>query len=208
VNHDVKNGLAPIRNVLRHLVEVAERDPAALARVLGERRATLEQSVAYLEQLARNYAHPSPALRGDATDPRPIVRAVADAVTATRVVLQLPDVLPAVRADAVVLQRILENLVANAVDALEGKPGTVTIGAHPQGDGANRRVRFTVADTGRGMTRAELDRALEGAHSTKAGGTGVGLAVVQRLIGELGGSLRAESAPGAGSTFTVEVPAS
>jgi signal transduction histidine kinase len=57
------------------------------------------------------------------------------------------------------------------------------------------------------MTRTELDRALEGAHSTKAGGTGVGLAVVQRLIGELGGSLRAESSPGRGSTFVVEIPA-
>lgn len=207
VNHDVKNGLAPIRNVLRHLVQVAEREPASLARVLSERRGTLEASVAYLEQLARTYARSSPALAGTVTDPRPVVEAIAAAVTAVDVRLRLPDTLPAVRADAIVLQRILENLVSNAVDAIEEGRGTVTIDVETVRDGAHPRVRFTVTDTARGMTREELARALEGSFTTKPGGTGVGLAVVQRLVREIGGSLRADSSPGSGSTFVVEIPA-
>ena len=105
-----------------------------------------------------------------------------------------------------VLRRILDNLVSNAVDALEGKPGTVTIGAQAIGIGADRRVRFTVADTGRGMTRQELDRAFDDFHTTKPNGTGLGLSVVRRLLTDVGGAVRAETAPGEGSTFTVDLP--
>ena len=62
VNHDVKNGLAPIRNVLRHLSQVARQDPANLPQVYESRSGTLDSSVEYLETLAQNYARLSPAV--------------------------------------------------------------------------------------------------------------------------------------------------
>ena len=207
VNHDIKNGLAPIRNVLRHLAQTAEREPATLATVYAERRGTLEASVEYLDELARTYARLSPALGRGTTDPRPVVLEVARGVSGATVELHMADVLPRVRADAVVLHRILDNLVSNAVDALEGKPGTVTVAAEPAGMGAERSVRFTISDTGRGMTRAELDRAFNDFYTTKPAGTGLGLSVVRRLLTDVGGSVRAETAPGEGSTFTIEIPA-
>jgi signal transduction histidine kinase len=207
VNHDIKNGLAPIRNVIRHLAQVAEREPVTLPTVFLERRGTLESSVEYLDALARNYARLSPSLTRATTDPRPIVLEVARAVSGATVELRVPEQLPPVRADAVVLQRILDNLVSNAVDALEGKPGTVTIGAGAVGEGAEQRVRFTVADTGRGMTREELKRAFDDFHTTKPAGTGLGLSVVRRLLTDVGGSVKADTAPGEGTTFTVEIPA-
>ncbi len=207
VNHDIKNGLAPIRNVLRHLAQIAEREPATLAAVYAERRGTLEASVEYLDDLARTYARLSPALGRGATDPRPVVLEVARGVGAVTVDVRVPDALPKIRADAVVLHRILDNLVSNAVDALDGKPGTVTIAAEPVSSGAERRVRFTVSDTGRGMTRAELDRAFNDFYTTKAAGTGLGLSVVRRLLTDVGGSVKADTAPGEGSTFTIEIPA-
>ena len=60
VNHDIKNGLVPIRNVLHHLDQVAREEPAALPGVFEERKATLESSVQYLDTLARNYARLAP----------------------------------------------------------------------------------------------------------------------------------------------------
>jgi signal transduction histidine kinase len=207
VNHDIKNGLAPIRNVLRHLAQITEREPATLAAVYAERRGTLEASVEYLDELARTYARLSPTLGREATDPRPVVLEVARGVSAATVDVRVPDALPKIRADAVVLHRILDNLVSNAVDSLEGKPGTITIAAEPVGSGAERRVRFTVSDIGRGMTRAELDRAFNDFYTTKAAGTGLGLSVVRRLLTDVGGSVKADTAPGEGSTFTIEIPA-
>jgi signal transduction histidine kinase len=207
VNHDIKNGLAPIRNVLRHLAQTAEREPDTLAAIYAERRGTLESSVEYLDELARTYARLSPALGRGVTDPRPVVLEVARGVSGVAVDVRVPDTLPKIRADAVVLHRILDNLVSNAVDALDAKPGTVTVAAEPVGSGAERRVRFTVSDTGRGMTRAELDRAFNDFYTTKAAGTGLGLSVVRRLLTDVGGSVKADTAPGEGSTFTIEIPA-
>jgi signal transduction histidine kinase len=209
VNHDIKNGLAPIRNVLRHLGQLAEREPAALAATFIERRGTLESSVEYLDALARNYARLSPTLGHGPIDARPVVLDIARAAMSdtTRVDVKLTDPLPAVGIDAVVLKRILDNLVSNAVEALEGKPGTITITGAAVPRGEEKRVRFTVADTGRGMTREELDRAFGDFHTTKPAGTGLGLSVVRRLLTDVGGSVRAETTPGEGTTFTIEIPA-
>jgi len=207
VNHDIKNGLTPIRNVIRHLTQTAEREPHRMASIYAERRATLESGVEYLDELARNYARLSPVLRRGPTDPRPVVMAVARGVVGATVNLVLPDKLPTIRADGIVLRRILDNLVSNAVDALAGKDGTITIAAETLGNGAEKRVRFTVADTGRGMTRDELERAFNDFYTTKSTGTGLGLTVVRRLAADVGGSVRAETAPGRGTTFMVEVPA-
>src|SRR5687768_3381520 len=55
INHDIKNGLIPIRNVMRHLTQVERDEPGALPAVFAERRQTLDSSVAYLETLATSY---------------------------------------------------------------------------------------------------------------------------------------------------------
>lgn len=207
INHDIKNGLAPIRNVLRHLGQTVERDPDQLASIYRERRSTLESSVDYLDELARNYARISPVLDRTASDPRQVVLDVAQSVTGALVDVRVPESLPPIRADAVVLRRILDNLISNAVDALSGTRGSISLAAESVDHGQEHRVRFIISDTGRGMTRQQLDRAFDDFYTTKTTGTGLGLSVVRRLLTDLGGSIRVETAPGEGSTFTVEIPA-
>ena len=103
------------------------------------------------------------------------------------------------------MRRVVENLVRNAIESLNGQlGGGVTVATAPAGSGG---VQITVTDTGRGMSQAELDRAFEGFYSTKAGGTGLGLTIVRRLVQDVGGRLRVESEPGSGSRFLVEFPA-
>jgi signal transduction histidine kinase len=208
INHDVKNGLAPIRHVLRHLTETAARAPDRLPTVFAERRSTLESSLTYLEELARTYARLAPAPDPRASDLGALLRDVARAMETEGVelIVRIPEALPPVRADGVVLRRIVENLARNAVEALDGRPGRVTLASEPVPDGPEPRVRLAVSDTGRGMTQAELDRAFTDFHTTKPAGTGLGLSVVRRLVGDVGGRLRVETAPGSGSTFTVEIP--
>ena len=209
VNHDIKNGLVPIRNVLRHLSEVARDDPAALPRIFEERRGTLESSLAYLDTLARNYARLSPASQPAACDVNAVVAEIVRATDAAHATLRAaPDpTLPVVSADPLVLRRILENLVGNAVDSLAGRSdGVVTVGTEAVGTEESAQVRVTVTDTGPGMSRAELDRAFDDFHTTKAGGTGLGLSIVRRLVLDLGGALRIETAPGAGTRAIVELP--
>lgn len=208
VNHDVKNGLAPIRHVLRHLSRVAAEEPATLAAVFEERRGTLESSVLYLETLARNYARLSPPMEQRPCDVNAVAREVAR-VAEVRVPLrlELAAELPPVLGDGLAIRRVLENLVGNAADGLSGRPGgTVSITTSVARDGSEPLVRVTVADNGRGMTRAELDRAFDDFFTTKEGGTGLGLTIVRRLVQDLGGRLRVETEPEAGTRVTIELP--
>jgi signal transduction histidine kinase len=206
VNHDIRNGLAPIRHVVRHLSEVSEREPAELPTIFAERRGTLESSVAYLESLAASYARLAPGTGRGATDVQQLIREVAASLSTGRVAIQAEAAadLPRAAADGVSLRRIIENLAVNAIESIEQERGTVTIKGERAPDG---RIRVTVSDTGRGMTRAELERAFDDFHTTKPTGTGLGLSVVRRLVADLGGSLQVATEPGTGSRFTVELPA-
>lgn len=209
VNHDIKNGLVPIRNVLRHLDQVAGEEPAALPRVFEERKATLESSVAYLDTLARNYARLAPAAAPGRCDVNAVVAEVLQAPrSGPPIRAELAQELPPVGVDRLMLRRVIENLIGNAADAAAEREGaTVTVSTERAGrDGQGSVVRVHVTDTGSGMTRAELDRAFDDFYTTKTGGTGLGLSIVRRLVLDLGGSLRIDTEPGAGTRATVEIP--
>ena len=206
VNHDMKNGLVPIRNVLRHLSQVHQTAPQELATVYGERRTTLESSVTYLDDLATRWARLTPRTERRVVDVNVVAREIATTVRdAYGVPLHLhlhPEPQP-VFADPVALRRILDNLVTNGVQSMDDDRGMVTIATEPRGE----VVRITVADTGRGMTEDELARALNGLYTTKPRGTGLGLAVVRRLVGDHGGAVHIDTAPRRGTTVIIEMPA-
>jgi signal transduction histidine kinase len=207
VNHDIKNGLAPIRNVLRHLSQVARQEPGLLPSVFEERKGTLDSSVEYLETLARNYDRLSPGLERRACDVNAIVQQVLRNTTSdgTELRADLAEGLPSALGDALMIRRILENLVGNAVDSVAGRPGaSVTVSTAPAEEIG--RLRITVADTGSGMTKSELDRVFDDFYTTKPGGSGLGLSIVRRLILDLNGTLRVETEPGAGTRVMVELP--
>ncbi len=109
--------------------------------------------------------------------------------------------------DALRLQQILHNLLGNAVKFTERGAVTLRIAA-----GADGALALAVADTGIGMTAEQAARVFDGfaqADATIArrfGGTGLGLSIVKALAEAMGGGVAVESAPGAGSTFTVRLP--
>jgi len=206
VNHDIKNGLIPIRNVFRHFGQAAGESPDRLAAAFRDRQATVESSIAYLETLASNYARLYPQPARESCDVNAVVRETVQRVGETGQAdlrLELAEGLRLVRTDPLVLRRILENLIGNAIDSLAARTGNVTVSTGANGAAG---VRLTVADTGKGMTQAELNRAFDDFYTTKPGGTGLGLSIVRRLVLDANGTLRVETEPGAGSRFIVELP--
>ncbi len=207
VNHDLRNGLAPIRHVLRHLREVERDAPERLPATFTERRPTLDASVDYLDELARRYA--SVSARGEARpcDVNEIVRALAAGTNArdgAALELYLAPDLPRVPADPLAVRRIVENLVANALDAARECDGTVRVRSERV---AEHAIRLVVSDEGPGMSEEELTRALQDFYTTKPHGTGLGLSIVRRLTTDLGWTLRIDTAPGAGTCVTLDSPA-
>ncbi len=210
VNHDIKNALTPIRNVLQHLTKIANDDPDRLAAVFTERQTTLDAGISYLEQLAANYARLHPRLDRRPCDVNVVVeQLVRDMAHLSNVRLEasLAPKLPAVMGDDVVLRRILENLVGNAVDSLDSQSGTITIITElVPSNTSDEVVRIAVADTGPGMSREQLDRVFDDFYTTKKDGTGLGLSIVRRLVMDLHGAIKVQSEPGVGTRFTVEMP--
>lgn len=102
------------------------------------------------------------------------------------------------------LREALLNLMINAIDAMP-RGGVMTLGIEEADD----EIRFTVADTGTGMTEEELGRAFEPLYTTKGtGGTGLGLTIARSVATRHGGELTAESARGVGSEFHLVLAAS
>jgi signal transduction histidine kinase len=124
-----------------------------------------------------------------------------------RLVIALPDPAPAMETDRIKLQEVVRNLVDNAIKFTEQGSVTVSVANDEPG-----WVTIAVSDTGSGIPPGELGSIFEafrqvGDSSTRqTGGVGLGLSIVHRLVGVLGGTITAESRVGEGSTFRVHVP--
>ncbi len=96
------------------------------------------------------------------------------------------------------------NLVLNAVDAMEpGQTLTLSTGM------AAGRAWISCADTGRGISRENLDRIFDAFFTTKPAGkgTGLGLHITHKIVQDSGGEIEVQSQEGEGSTFTIYLPA-
>ena len=108
-----------------------------------------------------------------------------------------------VRADRTQLEQVVMNLAVNARDAMPGG-GTLTIAALSDGESAI----LSVIDDGEGMDEETVARMYEPFFTTKAvgEGSGLGLSTVHGIVGQSGGTIEVESAPGAGTIFTIRLP--
>jgi len=211
VNHDVRNGLTPLRNVLRHLSEVARNEPDKLDTVFLERESTLEGGLVYLEDLATRYAKLSPDRRPEPCNLASVAAEVLDVPTAApgvRLINAVPTALPPVTADPVSLRRIFDNLVRNALESLEEGSGTITMDATVDEDPRLEEVRIlvSVSDDGMGIEPEHLDDIFTDFFTTREGGTGLGLSNVRRLAADCGANIQVTSEPGRGTTFTLSFP--
>jgi len=211
INHDIKNGLIPLRNVMRHLSQVERDEPGALPGVFAERRQTVDSSLAYLETLAASYQRLSRPIEQRECDLNGLIADVVRGARGHEHVEFVTDLanLPRTVGDPIAFRRILENLIANAVDSLAGKPGRITVStAVVERDADSRAIRVVIADSGCGMTSDEAGKIFNDFYTTKPSGTGLGLSIVRRLVMDLDGSVRVDSAPGQGTQITIDLPAS
>jgi len=222
VHHDIRNGLTPIRNVMRHLSEVSARSPEELSATFAERSGTIEAGLEYLDDLSTNYARLTPRQERAEVDLNTIVHAVADPLAhgGTDVRFDLARETLRVLADPVGLRRIVENLLRNASESLSTpkewvevrteRLDDITSSHNSAKDGEARftqpGVILTVRDTGAGMDKDTQSRVFEHFYSTKPTGVGLGLGIVRRLVADFSGRIDLESVPGSGTIFRIWFP--
>jgi two-component system sensor histidine kinase KdpD len=209
VSHDLRTPLAGIKAASSALrsdeIDLDDADRAELTVTIDESADRLAGLVENLLDMSRLQAGVvSPAL-SPSDVPAVVYQAVSglDAAERARVELDWPVDPPAVLADPGLLERVVANLVSNALHHAPGGPVTVTAGAF--GD----RIELRVVDRGPGVPLADRERVFapfQRLGDTPSGqGVGLGLAVARGLTEAMGGTVTAEDTPGGGLTMVVSL---
>ena len=198
--HEIKNPLTPIQlsaERLQHKLEskLEGADRALLERSVGTIVAQVQAMLQLVNEF-RDYAR-LPAARLAPLDLNALVAEVlalyGQAVEQGRLVARCEAGLPAILGDATQLRQVIHNLVQNGLDAIErtphGRVELLTERRQPT-EGTTGSVRLTVQDNGPGFADSVIQRAFEPYVTTKPKGTGLGLAVVRKIVDEHGGRIR------------------
>jgi len=198
--HEIKNPLTPIQLSAERLqMKLADKLSPSDADVLKRGATTIVNQVAAMKQMVddfRDYARTPPAVLANLQ----LNELVSEVLTLygieegkSQIVVEMGD-LPVIRGDATQLRQVIHNLLQNAQDAVADvqhprvllETRTVEYG-DPDADGkASVAVRLTVSDNGPGFPARILTRAFEPYVTTKAKGTGLGLAMVKKIVDEHG----------------------
>ena len=211
LSHHIKNILQGIRGG-SYLVEMGlDNDDTAVLRKGWEIVARNQDKISSLVMDMLSFSkerEPDPvptdivALVGDIVET--VQQRAAEAGTTIR--WEPPAGLPRLIFDPEGISRAVLNVVTNALDAVENRPGA-SVEIHAVCDEPAGLVRITVADNGPGMAPEMLSDIFNLFVSTKGSrGTGLGLTVSRKILREHGGDIRASSRPGEGSTFVLEFP--
>jgi signal transduction histidine kinase len=207
--HELKNPLFPLQITIENLQRAREQTPAEFEEVFRESCAMLLAELGNLKKIVGRFSDfakmPAPQL--EAVDVNEVVRKAVqlfDAQLRERPIasrVECGDLGP-ILADPELLGRALQNLILNAIDAMP-RGGTLSIRTAR----ANGTVTLELADTGEGLTPEECERLFTPYYTTKQHGTGLGLAIVQSIVSDHQGRIAVASAPGQGTTFRIELPA-
>jgi signal transduction histidine kinase len=209
--HDIKNPLAALLGAA-HVLEDAD---AGAVPIHGQTREFLQLMVHQAERIRtivdkyERIGRVEPiATRVQINDVvRRVVGAQALAAAGIEVGLDLYELLPECDADADLVASALENVVRNAFEAMP-RGGSLRVRTRVDAPAAGERaVVVQVQDTGEGMDARRAERAFDDFYTTKATGSGLGLAFVRRVALAHGGNVSLTSRPGEGTTVELRLPA-
>ena len=210
--HELKNPLFPLQLTVENLQRAREQTSEQFDEVFFESTATLRAELENLKTIVSRFSDfaKMPPPEFEPVDLNELIRSTVKLFEPQLAPVGRPHItpelyldenLPRPQADPTLLRRALENLILNALDAMPAG-GTLTVRT-AQRSGA---VRLEVTDTGEGLTPEECARLFTPYYTTKRHGTGLGLAIVQSVVSDHSGRIEVESAPGAGTTFRIELP--
>ena len=209
--HEIKNPLTPIQLAVQQCVSSYKGDDARFAKLLVDTGEIVEEEIEGLRRLVDTFRTLG-ALPKVEKVPIALAEAIEelrlDPTVATHLMMRPPPDPVTVRADKLLLKRVLANLVENAIHAGQeaGARGDVAISWAE--DPGRDVVTITVDDQGKGVPEANRATIFEPYVTTKATGTGLGLAIARKIAIEHGGDLvlAPDPAPTGGARFVVSLP--
>ena len=211
--HEIKNPLTPIQlsaeRLQRKLMpQLDDKD----ANMLSRSTHTIVQQVEAMKDMVNafsDYAR-APAMKLETLDFNGLINEVADLYRSNQsnvqLRLELDASMPYIEADAGRLRQLLNNIVQNALDAMEANGGQLELRTRCMEETGCRFVEFAAADTGPGLRHDLLHNLFEPYVTGKAKGTGLGLAIVKKIVEEHGGMVWAENRAHGGAQILIRLP--
>lgn len=207
VIHEIKNPLTPVALAAETLKTAWTQDPRRFESVFPSAIDMILTAVRDLKQLIGEFSRFSrlPPMRTERLDPNALVLDTLSPYTRTpphglRVELELAHDAPEVEADADQIKRVLLNVINNALEAMGEPGGTLRLLTLSEQGGVTIRVE----DDGPGVD--DVERIFEPHYTTKVKGTGLGLAIARQIVEEHGGTIRADSRAGHGTSVRIHLP--
>lgn len=203
IGHEIRNPLGVMTNAIYYLEAVQADAPAEVREYLNILKQQVNLSAKIVNDLL-DLTRPT-AVSRERVAVRSIVSSRLQQLTTgrARVESDIPADLPPVHVDPIHAGHVIDNLLTNAVQAIDGKDGTVMVSARPTADGF---VRVSVSDTGPGVAAENVHKIFEPLFTTKARGIGLGLALSKTLAQANGGDLVLIQEGGRGATFAFFMP--
>jgi two-component system, NtrC family, nitrogen regulation sensor histidine kinase NtrY len=214
--HEIKNPLTPIqlaaeRMQRKFLGSMNAQD----AQILERATHTIVAQVEAMKQMVNAFSEyaRAPDMHVARFDLNHLVAEVAELYRAqegaAELALLLDPHLPQISADRVRIRQILNNLVTNSLEALEGKRGArIEIETHTAEDGPKQMVAISVSDNGPGFQRDLIGTVFDPYVTSKPKGTGLGLAIVKKIVEEHGGRIEADNRRTGGARVRILLPLS
>jgi PAS domain S-box-containing protein len=211
--HEIKNPLTPIqlsaeRMRRRLLADLNPRD----AEILERGTHTIVQQVEAMKEMVNAFSEyaRAPAMERVVFDVNQLVTEVAELYRShgtAAVTLDLDASLGNIDADRGRVRQVLNNLLTNACEALEGQPDSVVkVATCRAAFGGHTFLQLTVSDNGSGFSPELLNQVFDPYVTSKPKGTGLGLAIVKKIVDEHGGRVDADNAPEGGGRVSIVLP--
>jgi PAS domain S-box-containing protein len=210
VGHDLRNPLQVVVNLIYLVEEILKTAPPQCAELLEKKGlgglcSKIKDQIGYMDKIVsdlQDYARPVIPVVEERKIRQMLDEIVANVTMPENIrVSNTVDEEMLMLIDPGLMTRVFTNLITNAVQAMPGG-GSLILRSHKRGDW----ICVSIADTGVGIPRENLDKIFAPTFTTKAKGQGFGLAVCKKLIEAHGGEITVESKPGEGSIFTVCIP--
>ena len=195
LGHELRNPITALKGHAQLLLEKLGQDHPGWggAEVVVREAVRLEKLVSQVLEFVR-----AGKLERALVPPREVAQGAMALLDGARIHLQVEDTLPAWSLDRARMQQVLVNLLDNALQAT-GQDGRVGLTIRRQGN----RLVFEVTDGGPGIDEAARERLFEPFFTTRAKGTGLGLAVARRIVEAHEGFIEGKNRPEGGAVFTV-----
>jgi nitrogen fixation/metabolism regulation signal transduction histidine kinase len=212
--HEIRNPLTPIQLAAERLGRrLSGKLTGEDAEILDRATRTIVQQVESMKGMVNAFSEyaRAPELKLSRVNLNDLVAEVVELYRAQEsgaaLSMQIDAALPPLRADRARLRQVLNNLIANGLEAVEGMPGgRVTVQTQMNSGPKGNTAVIMVSDNGHGFRQEMLARVFEPYVTSKPRGTGLGLAIVKKIAEEHGGSIEADNRPEGGAYVRVVLP--